>query len=377
MAVGKGRVLAVGESDALRSRFRPEREISAVGKVVVPGFVDAHTHPAFAVGRAEEFDWRAAGMGYVEIAGKGGGILSSVRAVRDCPEEVLTERVAEHFVRMQRHGTTACEAKSGYGLSTESELKSLRAIHAAAERTGMEIFPTFLGAHMVPEEFKGDPDRYVDVLCEESLPAVWADQLAKAADIYVEAHAFDAARARRYLVRAKELGFTLRVHAEQFENCGGTVLAAELGAESADHLEALDDAGLEALASSKRTFAGLLPCVPHFLRQKADAPARKILTAGVPYFVATDFNPGTSYTPSIPEAIHFARVRLRLSAMEALAGATLYAAASLGAGHRKGRLAPGYDADIAILDLPSYHHLGYAFGENPVVHLFARGNQLF
>ncbi len=373
VAVDAGRVVAVGPEAELRRSWHAEREQEVGGGLLAPAFVDAHTHPAFVGGRAEEFDWRAEGVGYVEIAQRGGGILSSVRAVRGAGEEELTACVAAHFRRMMRHGTASCEAKSGYGLSTAEELKSLRAIAAAAAQTGMTVFPTFLGAHMVPEEHREQPDRYVEVLCEESLPAVQEAGLACSADVFVEAHAFDLARSERYLARAKELGFRLRVHAEQFETLGGAQLAAELGADCADHLEALDDAGLEALALSRRTYAGLLPAVPHFLRQAADAPARKLIQAGVPYFVATDFNPGSSYTPSLPEAAHFARIRLRLSALEALAGVTLYAAASLGAADRKGRIAPGCDADLVLLDLPDLYHFGYAFGENPVRQLWLAG----
>ncbi|TAH39227.1 MAG: imidazolonepropionase [Planctomycetota bacterium] len=376
-ALGGGKVLALGTESELRARYRPRQTLDAGGGIVAPAFLDAHTHPAFAGDRADEFEWRSEGRSYLEIAARGGGILSSVRALRQASEEQLTEAVAGHFRRMQAHGTAACEAKSGYGLSTAGELKSLRAIAAAAARTGMQVFPTFLGAHALPEEHEGHPDRYLDLLCAETLPAVREAGLARAADVYIEGHAFDLRRARLYLERARELGFALRVHAEQFENLGGARLAAELGAECADHLEALDPAGIEALAASRKTFAGLLPCAPHFLRQATDAPARQLIQAGVPYFVATDFNPGTSYTPSIPEAIHFARIRLRLSALEALAGATSNAAASLGVADRKGRIAPGYDADLVVLDLPSIEHLGYAFGENPVKHLIAMGKILF
>lgn len=373
VAVLDGRIAAVGPEAELRRDWRPRRSLDAAGGLVVPAFVDGHTHPAFAAGRAEEFDWRTEGISYVEIAQRGGGILSSVRAVREASEEQLTACVAAHFRRMLRHGTASCEAKSGYGLSTEEELKSLRAIRAAGEATGMTVFPTFLGAHMVPEEHRGDPDRYLDVLCQESLPAVQEAGLARAADVYIEGHAFDLTRSRRYLERAKELGFSLRVHADQFEALGGVALAVELGAECVDHLEVLNDAGLEALAMSGRTFAGLLPVVPHFLRQKEDAPARRLIQAGVPFFVATDFNPGTSYTASLPEAAHFARIRLKLSALEALAGVTIYPAASLGVADRKGRIAPGADADLAILDLPDLHHFAYGLGENPLRSLLTRG----
>ena len=377
VAVQGGKIAAAGPVASLRPRWRAAIELDAAGGLLIPAFVDAHTHPAFVGDRAAEFEWRSQGQSYLQIAAQGGGIRASVRALRAASEEQLTDAVAAHFRRLQRHGTASCEAKSGYGLSTADELKSLRAIRAAAQRTGMQVFPTFLGAHVVPEEYERQPDRYLDLLCAEMLPAVAEAGLARAADVYIESHAFDRRRARRYLERARELGFALRVHAEQFENLGGAALAAELGAECADHLEALDEAGVAALAASGRTYAGLLPCAPHFLRQAADAPARRLIAAGVPYFVATDFNPGSSYTPSMPEAIHFARIRLRLSAREALAGATCHAAASLGAGRRKGAIAAGYDADLAVLDLPSIEHLGYGFGENPVRHLVAGGQLVF
>lgn len=373
VAVTDGVVVAVDTETELRRRFAPRTGVDLQNRLLAPGFVDAHTHPVFATGRAEEFDWRAAGMGYVEIAERGGGILSSVRAVRAASEEDLVAKVSDHFRRMLRHGTTTCEAKSGYALTTRDEIKSLRVIREAAAVTGMEVFPTFLGAHMVPAEYRERPDDYLSLLCEESLPAVREADLARSADIYIEAHAFNLQRARRYLERARELGFRLRVHAEQFEDLGGARLATELEAECADHLEALNAEDLNYMAASGKTFAGLLPAVPHFLRQKIDAPGQAILKARIPYFIATDFNPGTCYTVSIPEALHFARVRLNFSALDALAGCTWLAAASLGVGHRKGRIAPGYDADFVVLDLPDVYHLGYGFGENPVHSVYVQG----
>jgi len=309
----------------------------------------------------------------LEIAERGGGILSSVRNVRAATEEDLLAKVRSHFRRMRRHGTTACEGKSGYGLSVESELKSLRVMQQAAEAEGMPLYATFLGAHMFPEEHRENPQRYMDILCEEMLPAVKEQGIARAADIFIEEGAFNATQARRYCERAKDLGFALRIHADQFHGIGGTQLAVEMEAECVDHLEALSDAGLEALALSGKTFAGLLPTVPHFLRQKVDAPGRKLIQAGVPYFLATDFNPGSSYTPSLPEVAHFARIRLNLSAEQSLFGMTLGAARSLGIEAQKGHLGPGADADLLILDLPDLFHFGYAFGENPVVKIVVAG----
>ncbi len=365
VAVLDGKVSALGPEPELRSQWQGKEVVDCGGGLLVPGLVDAHTHPAFAAERAEEFDWRAQGLSYLEIAERGGGILSSVRAVRQASEVELTAKVISHFQRMQAHGTVACEAKSGYGLSLEDELKSLRAIRAASTATGMEVFPTFLGAHMVPEEYANQKDQYVELLCQEVLPAVWEQGLARAADVFIEEHAFSLLRAERYLNSARDLGFALRVHSDQFVNVGGTELAVSLGAECVDHLETLSDAGLDALVTSGKTCAGLLPAVPHYLRQDADAPAQKLLKAGVPWFVATDFNPGSCYTASLPEAAHFARIRLKMTALEALAGMTLHAAQSLGAGDRLGRFAPGYEARFTVLDLPDLCHFGYGFGENP------------
>lgn len=376
LAISDGKVLAAGTEQALRERFRPSREVDAQGLLGLPGFVDAHTHPAFAVGRAQEFDWRAEGLDYLEIAARGGGIHSSVQAVREASEEQLTAQVSRHFRRMQRHGTTACEAKSGYGLSLDDERKSLRAIHAAATATGMQVRATCLAAHMVPQEYRGRPGDYLELLCQEVLPSIREDGLAEAADVFIEQGAFDLSAGRRYLEAARELGFGLRVHADQFHSLGAVELAVELGAESVDHLEVLSDAGLEALAMSRMTHAGLLPAVPHFLRQKEDAPARRLIAAEVPYFVATDFNPGSCYTPSLPEAAHFARIRLHLSAAEALHGVTHGAATSLGWGERKGRLDPGFDADFVLCELPDLAHFGYGFGENPVRRVFVAGEEL-
>ena len=373
LIVDQGKVVAVGSEAEMRAAWSPASELNAEGGLVVPGFVDAHVHPVFAVGRAEEFDWRAEGVEYLEIAKRGGGILSSVRHVREAEEEDLLMKVRSHFRRMRRHGTTACEGKSGYGLSTEAELKSLRVMQQAADAEGMPLSATFLGAHMFPLEHRENPERYLDILCEEMLPAVKEQGIARAADIFIEEGAFNATQARRYCERAKELGFALRIHADQFHEIGGTQLAVEMEAECVDHLEALSDSGLEALALSGKTFAGLLPTVPHFLRQKIDAPGKKLIQAGVPYFVATDFNPGSSYTPSLPEAAHFARIRLNLSAEQALFGVTLGAARSLGVEAQKGHLGPGADADLLVLDLPDLYHFGYAFGENPVVKVVVAG----
>lgn len=374
VVVVDGKIAEVGVEQDLRKTWQPFDEVNAFGGVVAPGFIDGHVHPVFAVGRAEEFDWRAQGVDYLEIAARGGGILSSVRNVRAADPEDLFDTVCAHLRRMRHHGTTAMEGKSGYGLSTEDELKSLQILARAGDAVGMEVFPTFLGAHMFPEEYRDDQEGYLDLLCNEMLPAVKEQGIARAADIFIEQGAFNVEQARRYCERALELGFQLRIHADQFHQIGGVELAVELGAECVDHLEVLSDSGLEAMALSGETYAGFLPSVPHFLRQKEDAPARKLLQAGVPYFIATDFNPGSSYTPSLPEAAHFGRIRLNLTAAEVMHGVTLGAAASLGIDNRKGHLRHGADADLVVLALPDLFHFGYAFGENPVSQVVCKGD---
>jgi len=374
VAVVDGKIAELGREADLRQRWLPMAEVDASGGLVAPGFIDAHVHPVFAVGRAEEFDWRAQGMDYLEIAARGGGILSSVQHVRATDPEDLFDTVCTHLQRMRRHGTTSLEGKSGYGLSTEDELKSLQVLAQAGAAVGMEVFPTFLGAHMFPLEYRDNQEAYLDLLCHEMLPAVKEQGIARAADVFIEQGAFSVAQARRYCERAIELGFKLRIHADQFHQLGGVELAVELGAECVDHLEALSDAGLEAMAISGKTYAGFLPTAPHFLRSKENAPARKLIQAGVPYFLATDFNPGSSYTPSLPEAAHFGRIRLNMTAKEVLFGITLGAAGSLGLEERKGHLRRGADADLVVLDLPDLFHFGYAFGENPLSQLICKGN---
>ena len=374
VVVVDGKIAELGQEADLRQRWSPLAEVDAAGGLVAPGFIDAHVHPVFAVGRAEEFDWRAQGMNYLEIAARGGGILSTVQHVRATDPEDLFDTVCTHLRRMRRHGTTSMEGKSGYGLSTQDELKSLQVLAQAGAAVGMEVFPTFLGAHMFPLEYRDNQEAYLDLLCNEMLPAVKEQGIARAADIFIEQGAFSVAQARRYCERAIELGFKLRIHADQFHQLGGVELAVELGAESVDHLEALSDAGLEAMAISGKTYAGFLPTAPHFLRQKENAPARKLIQAGVPYFLATDFNPGSSYTPSLPEAAHFGRIRLNMTAEEVLFGITLGAAGSLGLEQRKGHLRRGADADLVVLDLPDLFHFGYAFGENPLSQLICKGD---
>ncbi|MBL8862101.1 MAG: imidazolonepropionase [Planctomycetes bacterium] len=365
VAVRDGRIAAVGPEAELRARFEPERELDARGGTVVPGFVDAHTHPVFDGTREDEFELRTRGASYLEIAAAGGGILSSVRGLRAASEEQLLARLRVRLDRFLEHGTTTIEAKSGYGLTTADELKSLRVLAAAAARHPVEIAATFLGAHDVPAEHRDDPARYVDLVEREMLPAVASAGLAEACDVFVEAHTFGLEASRRILARAQQLGFTLRLHADQLSLLGGARLAAEFGARSADHLEFVDDAGAEALAAAGVT-AVLCPLVPLYLRQEREAPARRLVERGVPVALSTDFNPGSCYLQSLPQVLAWAALRYRFTAAEALTAATLNAAASLGRAHRLGSIEAGKEADLVVLDVPNHLHLVYELGRNAV-----------
>ena len=372
MAVRGERIVAVGPEVELAARFAPARRLDARGGTIVPGFVDAHTHPVFAGTREEEFEQRTQGLSYLEIAQRGGGILSSVRGVRAASEEELLQRLLVRLARFLALGTTTVEAKSGYGLSLVDERKSLRVIAAANRLQPVECVPTFLGAHAVPEEFRADRAGYVARLVEELLPAIAAEHLAEYFDVFTEAHTFDLADTRRLFTRARELGFGLRVHADQLTPLGGAELAAEFGCASADHLEHVTPRGIEALARAG-VAPVLCPLVPLYLREPQEAPAAALRAAGLPLVLSTDFNPGSCYLQSLPEVMTFGALRYRLTAGECLTAVTLNAAATLGRAHELGSLEAGKRADVLVLDLPNHRHLVYEFGRNPVRAVVARG----
>jgi imidazolonepropionase len=371
LAVDAGVVLEVGDERELAGRYLPARALDARGGTIVPGFVDAHTHPVFAGTREDEFELRTAGADYVEIARRGGGILASVRGVRAASREELLARLLTRFDRFLELGTTTIEAKSGYGLSLEDELKSLEVLRHAARLHPLEVVPTFLGAHDVPAEHRADPGRYVALVADEMLPRVAQERLAEYCDVFVEAHTFGVEPARRILARAKQLGLGLRLHAEQLSRLGGAELAAELGAASADHLEFVDERGAEALARA-HTAAVLCPVVPLFLRSPREAPARMLVERGVAVALSTDFNPGSCYLQSLPAAMAWGALRYRFSAGEALTAATLNAACTLGR-QRVGALEPGWQADLVVLDVPNHLHLAYEHGRNAVRAVVKRG----
>jgi imidazolonepropionase len=355
-------VAAVGRMRDLPPLNGEIAEIDCRGRSAVPGLVDCHTHACFLGDRVGEFSLRAGGASYEELHAAGGGILATVRATRAASEEELRGAVETHRQWMLRSGTTTFEAKSGYGLDRETELASLRAIGAA------DGIPTWLGAHAVPPEFD-EASAYVDFLVAEVLPE--AAQVAEAADVFVERGAFGVDDARRYLEACAAAGLVLRLHGDQFTELGAVALAIELGARSIDHLEATGAAGVRALASSA-VVGVLLPASALFLGRPMP-PARDLVDAGAAVAVATDFNPGSAFCESLPLACSLACTQLRLSPEEALSACTVNAASVLGRSGSIGRLAPGYDADLVLVDAPDWRHLAYHLGGETVSGVVRKG----
>ena len=353
-AVGRMRDLPALDGDVV--------EVVGRGLSAVPGLVDCHTHAAFGGDRVEEFALRAAGASYEELHARGGGILSTVRATRAAGEDGLRAAVERHRGWMLRHGTTTFEAKSGYGLDRDTELASLRAIRAAGG------VPTWLGAHAVPPEFD-DADAYLDFALAEVLPE--AATIAEAADVFLERGAFDAAQARRYLEACRDAGLALRLHGDQFTEQGAVPLAIELGARSVDHLEATGEDGIRALAASDVT-AVVLPASALFLGRPMP-PARALVDAGAAVALATDFNPGSAFCESLPLCCSLAATQMKLAPAEALGACTVNAAHVLGRADRIGRLAPGYRADVVLLDATDWRYLAYHLGGDVVTRVVTGG----
>ncbi len=363
LAVAEGRIVEVGPTAVIAARFQPSRTLDASGRLVTPGFVDPHTHPVFAATREREFELRIQGKTYQEIAAAGGGIRSSVRALRAASEEALVESTRRRLDSFLLHGTTTVEAKSGYGLSLADELKSLRALRRASSEHPVRIVPTFLGAHEVPDEYRDRRPDYVRLLCEEMIPAVARERLAVYADVFCEKGVFDSAEARRILDASRHHGLRLRLHADEFADSGAAELAAELRADSADHLMAVSDRGIAALAEAGTT-AVLLPGTSFFLALPTYAPARRLVEAGATIALGTDCNPGSSMTCSMSMILTLACLYLKLTPAEALASATVNAARSLRLEGEIGSLEPGRRADFVIFDASNHRELPYHYGVN-------------
>jgi imidazolonepropionase len=361
-----GRIAATGRMRDLQPLPGDVQELDGSGRCAVPGLVDCHTHACFAGDRVGEFALRARGASYEELHAAGGGILSTVQATRSAGEAGLRAAVRTHREWMLLAGTTTFESKSGYGLDRETELASLRAI---ATEGGI---PTWLGAHAVPPEF-ADADAYVEFLLADVLPE--AARLAEAADVFVEEGAFEIEQARRYLEGCRAAGLALRIHADQFTERGAVPLAVELGAQSVDHLEATGPEGIGTLAASE-VVAVLLPVSALFLSRPMP-PGRSLVDAGAAVALATDFNPGSSFCESLPIVCSLACTQLHLSPEEALSACTVNAAHVLGRADRIGRVAPGFAADLVLLDAPDWRYLAYHLGGDVVATVIRRGEVAF
>lgn len=375
-------VAAVGDSAALKRQAGTACQvIDAAGCVVLPGFVDAHTHPVFAGSREDEYEMRSLGASYQEIASRGGGILSTVRRTRAASEQQLFELALPRIDWFLQHGTTTIEAKSGYGLTVDDELKILRVIRRLSDETPLDLVPTFLGAHEIPVECRpGNPNAlsrqdYVRMVVDEMLPRVASDGLARYCDIFCESHVFTTDESSAVLMRARELGLGIRIHAEQLSQCGGAALAASIGATTADHLEWIDDAGIRDLAKAG-VIAVLLPGAVFNLGLTKYAPVRQMINAGAPIALATDFNPGSSPTPSMPMVHSIACTQMKMTPAECVAASTINAAYAVGMGDKVGSIEPGKQADLVIYGRPDYRQIPYYFGINHVTTVIKAGNVL-
>jgi imidazolonepropionase len=365
-------IVFVGDSREHDRRFPAPDEVLDAGRgTVIPGFVDPHTHLPFAGTREDEFDRRLAGETYSQIAASGGGIVATVQATRQASFDELLALTLQRLDRQLVNGTTTTEAKSGYGLELESELKQLRVLREAARRHPVEIVPTAMPAHEVPSEWRHDPDGYVELVVGQIHPAIAAQRLAEGVDVFCERGVFSPHQTRRLLADARRYGWRIHLHADELFDLGGAKLAAELGAGSASHLLHANDEGIEALAG-RGVVGVVLPGVSFFLRMRY-APVRLLIHAKVPVALATDCNPGSSHTESMPTIIALACLGAGLTTEEALVAATLNAAAALGRADRIGTLEAGKQADLVVLDAPSPKHLAYHFGVNLVRHVVKMG----
>ena len=379
VAVAGSSIAGVGSIADLRSRFAGADEYDCNGGVLTPGFVDSHTHSIFGRPRFDEQELRAAGLDYMEIARRGGGIHSSVRDLRQRSEEELFLLAEHRLRRLSSFGTTTVEVKSGYGLTLEDEMKSLRVIARLSSALPLRIIPTFLGAHEIPLEHRGSAAsrrEYIDLLVHEMIPAVARGHLATFADVFCETGVYTVEESREILTAARVAGLLLKLHADELTSAGGAELAASLGATSADHLAAVSDAGIQALAQAN-TVATLLPGTMLFLGKPKQAPARQFIDAGVPVAVASDFNPGTSPTPNLSLILTLAVSQLRLSVAEAMVAATVNGAAALALADKVGQIAPGFSADMALFDVGDVRELPYWYGDNRCIASFVGGKPCY
>lgn len=360
----RGRIVYAGAA-ADAPRFEAGETIDCEGRWITPGLIDPHTHLVFGGDRAHEFELRLAGASYEEIARAGGGIVSTMKATRAASEGQLVASALPRLDALIAEGLTTVEIKSGYGLSLDDELKSLRAARALADARPVSVTTTFLGAHALPPEFAGDPDGYIDLVCRQMIPAVAAEGLADAVDAFCEGIGFTPAQTRRVFEAAREHGLPVKLHAEQLSNLNGAALAAEFGALSADHLEHLDAAGIAAMAKAGTT-AVLLPGAFYFVRETRLPPLEALRAAGVPLALATDCNPGTSPLTSLLLTMNMAATLFRMTVDECLAGVTREAARAIGRLDSVGTLEAGKACDLAVWDIERPAELVYRMGFNPL-----------
>ncbi|MDT4967935.1 MAG: imidazolonepropionase [Acidobacteriota bacterium] len=377
MIVRDGLIEKVGTRSDIEPLINQDFEIiDAVGRVVMPGFVDAHTHPVFAGTRVDEYEQRASGTTYQEIAAKGGGIASTVRHTRGATLDVLVWIGRRYNAWFLQGGTTTVEAKSGYGLSLEDELKILRAIRTLDDDSPLNYVPTFLGAHDIPAEYRERREDYVSLVINEMLPAVAKEKLAKYCDVFCEKNVFTVDESKRILLAARAHGLGLRIHADQLSLSGGALLAAELGATTADHLEHTDAEGIRALRSAN-VQPVLLPCSVYALGSTRYPAAREMIDAGLAVVLATDFNPGSSPTTSMQMVLSLASTHMRMTPAEAITAATINAAFTLGLGSEIGSLEEGKAADFVIHNCSDYRELAYFFGIEHTHAVYAGGERVF
>ena len=376
---GGGKIVAAGpQSEILRHPWisknrRKVQELDCKGGVVTPGLIDCHTHPAFMEPRLVDFEKRIAGVSYEEIAAAGGGIRSSVAAVRTATRAQLAQRVLAGLQAAVRHGTTTIETKSGYGLSTEDEIKSLDAIADAAKHWPGTVIPTLLGAHVVPPEFAGKPEQYVEKVCDEMIPCIARKKLAKSVDVFCERGAFTVEQSQKIMEVARRHGFDVRAHVGQFTSADLEKLLAHDPA-SLDHLDHLAEKDVTALARS-RTVAVLLPGANYFLGHKQYPDVRKLIEAGVGIALATDYNPGSSPTPSMTFIMSLACTHMKMTPAEAIAASTINAACALRIEKVKGSIEPGKDADMAVFEVKDYREIAYWFAWNRCAEIVVAGQR--
>jgi imidazolonepropionase len=375
LAVKNGKISWMGKSNELSESLvlkRNGKEIDATGKVVMPGLIDSHTHIIFGGSRENEFEQRIEGLSYLEIAERGGGILSTVEATRKASFEELFLWGKKRLNRMLSKGVTTIEAKSGYGLSLKDELKILEVMRTLDEDHPVDIVPTFLGAHTLPKEFKSDRKGYIDLLTKEMIPRVAEEKLAEFCDVFCEEKAFSLEESRKILETGKRYDLKPKIHADQLSSGGGAELAAEVGAYSADHLEYVSPNGIERMAE-KGVTAILLPGASFFLSMKKVPPAREMIEKGVTIALATDLNPGSSMTESLPLIMTMGCTMFRMVPREVIRATTIHAAKSMGRERNIGSLEVGKQADIAIFDIPNYRYLPYHFGVDHVETVIKKG----